>query len=201
MIQLKKKQKSYLKNTKKNFGNLWVTFHPDIHGEIKGKSSNTNWGARRAKELLIDKQGIDVEKTTITSEDADARFHKHYFANLTYEFLTVEKPHNKIWQGGIAFYNNIWEVPTPIRVMSSIFSVTQMYILMRKDRLINFSTYSTSLKHVVDIGYWDTDVIPEDYRLFFKSYFAKKGDFEVNPIFLPIYADAAQAHGFLEYYG
>lgn len=67
---------------------------------------------------------------------------------------------------------------------------------MRRDRLINFSTYSTSLKHVHDIGYWDTDVIPEDYRLFFKSYFAKKGDFQVNPIYLPIYADAAQSHGF-----
>lgn len=66
---------------------------------------------------------------------------------------------------------------------------------MRKDRLVNFSTYSTSLKHVHDIGYWDTDVIPEDYRLFFKSYFAKKGDFEVEPIFLPIYSDAAEADG------
>ena len=66
---------------------------------------------------------------------------------------------------------------------------------MRKDRLVNFSTYSTSLKHVDEIGYWDIDVIPEDYRLFFKSYFAKKGDFEVEPIFLPIYADAVQSHG------
>jgi hypothetical protein len=81
-------------------------------------------------------------------------------------------------------------------VMSSVFSVSQMYILMRKDRLVNFSTYTTSLKHIVDINYWDTDVIPEDYRLFFKSYFAKKGDFEVRPIFLPIYADAAEAKGF-----
>jgi len=32
--------------------------------------------------------------------------------------------------------------------------------------------------------------------LFFKSYFAKDGDFEVEPIFLPIYADAAQSTGF-----
>ncbi len=71
---------------------------------------------------------------------------------------------------------------------------------MRKDRLINFSTYSTSLKHAVNIGYWDTDVIPEDYRFFFKSYFAKKGEFEVKPIFLPINSDAAQAESTKETY-
>ena len=178
------------------FGHLWSTFHPDIEGEVKGKSANTSWGAKHAKKLLVDKLRVPIKNVTITSEDADARFHHHYFANLTYEFLTVQKPYNKIWQGGIAFYNNIWEVPSPIRVLASIFSVTQMYILMRRDRLINFSSYSTSLKHVVEIGYWDTDVIPEDYRLFFKSYFAKKGDFQVNPIYLPVYADAAQSHGF-----
>lgn len=179
----------------KIFGNLWTTFHPDIEGEVKGKSSNTCWGAKQAKAYLVDKKKVLIENITITSEDADALFHEHYFANLTFEFLKTDKPFNTIWQGNIVFYNNIWQVPAPVRVLASIFSVTQMYILMRKDRLVNFSTYSTSLKHVVDIGYWDTDVIPEDYRLFFKSYFAKKGDFAVEPIFLPIYADAAEADG------
>jgi hypothetical protein len=178
------------------FGHVWTTFHPDIEGEVKGKSSNTAWGAKQAKDQLVNKLSVNLEKITITSEDADAIFHTHYFAYLTYEFLSTDKPFNKIWQGAIAFYNNIWDVPTPVRVLAAIFSVTQMHILMRKDRLVNFSTYSTSLKHIVDIGFWDADVIPEDYRLFFKSYFAKKGDFEVEPIFLPIYADAAEAKGF-----
>lgn len=186
--QLKKKYGSL-------FGNLWTTQHPDIEGEVKGKSSNTAWGAREAKKLLIDQQGLDIGKVTISSEDADALFHHHYFAYLSFDFLKSEKPYNKVWQGGIVFYNNIWQVPSPVRVLAAIFSVTQMYILMRKDRLVNFSTYSTSLKHIHDIGYWDTDVIPEDYRMFFKSYFAKKGDFEVEPIFLPIYADAAESTG------
>ncbi len=175
------------------FGNLWTTYHPDIKGEVKGKSSNTSWGAKHAKQLLVDKAGIPIESVTITSEDADALFHHSYFAALSFSFLSEKKPFNRIWQGAIVFYNNIWRVPAPVRVLASVFSVTQMYILMRKDRLVNFSTYSTSLKHVDEIGYWDTDVIPEDYRLFFKSYFAKKGDFEVEPIFLPIYADAAES--------
>ncbi|MBP7768567.1 glycosyltransferase family 2 protein [Candidatus Woesebacteria bacterium] len=178
------------------FGDLWFTYHPDIAGEVKGKSSNTSWGARAAKKLLVDEKHISIEKITITSEDADALFHPSYFSALTYSFLVDPKPFNVIWQGAIAFYNNIWKVPSPVRVLAALFSVTQMYILVRQDRLINFSTYSTSLKHIHDIGYWDTDVIPEDYRLFFKSYFAKKGDFEVKPIYLPIYADAAESGSF-----
>lgn len=179
------------------FGHVWTTLHPDIHGEVKGKSSNTSWGAKAAKKILVDDEGVDIEKVTISSEDADALFHHHYFSHLTYSFLSDADRFNKIWQGGIVFYNNIWRVPSPVRVMAAIFSVTQMYILMRKDRLVNFSTYSTSLKHIDEIGYWDTDVIPEDYRLFFKSYFAKKGKFEVEPIFLPIYADAAESPGYI----
>lgn len=175
------------------FGNLWTTKHPDIEGEVKGKSSNTCWGAKRAKELLVDKQKIALEQITVSSEDADALFHKHYFAAITHDFLSLKDPHSCIWQGAIAFYNNIWQVPAPIRVLASMFSVIQMHILMRSDRLINFSTYTTSLKHIVEIGYWDTNVIPEDYRLFFKSYFFKKGKFEVRPVFLPIFADAAES--------
>jgi hypothetical protein len=44
-----------------------------------------------------------------------------------------------------------------------------------------------------EVGYWDPDVIPEDYRIFFKSLFHLKGKLEVEPIFLPLYADAAES--------
>lgn len=192
----REKAKILEKKFGKVFGDLWMTYHPDIMGEVKGKSSNTAWGAKRAKKILVDERHYPIEAITITSEDADALFHPSYFACLTYDFISNKKRFNRIWQGSIRFYNNIWVVPAPVRVMSSVFSVTQMFILMRQDRLVNFSTYSTSLKLVDEIGYWDVDVVPEDYRFFFKAYFAKKGDLEVEPIFLPIMADAAESHGF-----
>jgi cellulose synthase/poly-beta-1,6-N-acetylglucosamine synthase-like glycosyltransferase len=194
-----KKAKQLTKKFQGQFGHFWTTFHPDIDTEVAGKSSNTSWAAKVVKKKLIDDAGFDVNLTTITSEDADAAFHHHYFAYLTYEFLkNKHQRYNLVWQGAVTFYNNIWEVPAPIRVVASSFNVIQRYILMRTDRLINFSTYSSSLKHVIEIGYWDTDVIPEDYRFFFKSYFAKKGNFKVRPIFLPIYADAAAGENFIE---
>ena len=94
------------------------------------------------------------------------------------------------------FYNNIDNIAWPMRVFNRVASVYYMSMLMRPDRLINFSTYSLSLKLMDDIDYWDADVVPEDYRIFFKAYFATAGEVEVDPIFLPIFADAAESIGF-----
>jgi len=133
---------------------------------------------------------------TVTSEDIDARFDAQYFAALTYKFLDHPKRYERIWQPAILYYNNIWQIPALIRVFSTLASITQISMLNRKDRLINFSTYSISFKLVDQIGYWDTNIIPEDYHMFFKAYFSTKGKVEVEPVFLPVYADAAQSNKF-----
>ena len=178
------------------FGTFMTTFHPQLPNEVVGKSSNMAWASRKAKKELVDRQGLDLNMLTVTSEDVDVRFHSRYFAALTFKFLDHPERYFRIWQPGILYYNNIWDIPSPVRVFSSVASIVQMGLLNRKDRLINFSTYSTSLKLIDQIGYWDTDVIPEDYRLFFKAYFATDGKVSVDPIFLPAYADAAHAGGF-----
>lgn len=194
-IAAQEKAKTLLKKYNKNFGDLWATYHPDLPGEVKGKSSNTSWGAKEAKRLLVDERGRDIRYLTITSEDADALLHPSYFACLTYHFLDDPDRYNKIWQAVLMFYNNIWKVPMPVRVTSSMTSVIQLYVVARRDQLINFSTYTATLFMIDEIGYWDTDVIPEDWRLFFKAYFYKHGKVSVEPIFLPIMADAAEAVG------
>jgi len=175
------------------FGNLLITFHPDLPGEIKGKSSNTAWAAKIAKKKVVDEQGINIDYVTITSNDADAILHFQYYAYLTFSFLDNPQRYTKIWQSAIQFYNNIWKLPAITRAYNRVSSVVQTGILLRKDRLMNFSTYTMSLKLIDEIGYWDTDVIPEDYRMFFKAFYATKGKVEVEPIFLPAYCDAAES--------
>lgn len=175
------------------FGNFLITFHPDLPGEVKGKSSNTAWGAKLAKQKLIDGQGIDIDYVTITSNDADALLHPQYFSYLTFKFLDDPRRYQRIWQSAIQFYNNIWSLPAITRAYNRVSSVVQTSALLRRDRLINFSTYSVSLKLIDQIGYWDTDVIPEDYRLFFKAYYHTRGKVEVEPIFLPSFCDAAES--------
>lgn len=183
-------QKAYAKK----FESILVTLHPNnLPGEIRGKSSNEAWAARRAKEILIDKLGWDIRYTTITSNDADAILHRQYFAYLTFKFLDDPHRYLKFWQPAIVFYNNIWRIPMPSRVVNALSNIWQISILSRKDRLVNFSNYTASLQMIHYIGYWDTDVIPEDYRIFFKAFFALDGKVEVEPIFLPSSADAAES--------
>lgn len=184
-----------LRNTLgKKFGAYIVSVHPEgLPGEVIGKSSNEAWAAKVAKEILIDQGGWDIRYTTITSNDADAILDHQYFAYLTFKFLDDPHRYLKFWQPAIVFYNNIWRIPMPNRVVNALSNIWQTGLLARKDRLVNFSNYSASLKMIHEIGYWDTDVIPEDYRIFFKSFFALDGKVEVEPIFLPSSADCAES--------
>jgi len=190
------KAKQLTKEYKNIFGNLLTTFHPDLPNEVKGKSSNTAWAAQKAKMEIVEKKKLNPDFVTITSEDADARLHKEYFACLSFKFLDSPRRYQLIFQAAILYYNNIWKAPAPVRVFSTMASIVQMSFLNRKDRLINFSTYTASYKLLNQIGFWDVDVIPEDYRLFFKAYFATGGKVEVEPIFLPVFAHAAVSNTF-----
>jgi len=181
----------------KKFAKLIFSYHPsDIEGEVVGKSSNAAWGAKIFKQEWEKHPEWQEEKMTISSIDSDVRLHKQYFAKLTYKFLDGPDRYRRIWQGAVVFYNNIEKIPWPMRVFNRIASVYYMALLMRPDRLINFSTYSLSLSLMEKIGYWDKDVIPEDYRVFFKAYFATGGEVEVEPLFLSVQADAAESVGF-----
>ena len=193
----RRKARDLTREFAKKFGSFHATFHPDVTGEIKGKSSNSAWAAGAVVEPeLIKKRIVDVNYATITSHDADARLHPNYFAALAYSFLDNPRRYQRFWQPAVMFYNNIWRVPAPIRALATVWSVVHLYILCRRDRLVNFSTYSTSLKLLKRVDYWDTDVIPEDYRIFFKAYFAAKGKVSVDPIYLPATMDAAQSSTF-----
>ena len=176
------------------FGTFLVTVHPaNIPGEIRGKSSNEAWAARLAKKILVDEMGWNIDLLTITSNDSDAILHPQYFACLTYKFLDDPHRYERFWQPVIMFYNNIWRLPAATRVVNTFSTLWSMGLQSRKDRLVSFSCYSTAFKTLVEVGYWDTDVIPEDYRIFFKTFFKLGGRVEVEPIFLQSSQDAAES--------
>ncbi len=180
------------------FGSIFATYHPDIPGEIKGKSSNEAYAGKQAYEILFEKGDLDIDYATISSVDADSLFQKEYFAYLTYKFLGDNNRYNKFWQSAIVFHSNTWQVPAPTRILSFFGSLWRIALLVQGDRLITQSTYSLSFKLLKDVGYWDTDVIPEDYRIFFKSFFMKKGQIWVEPIFLKTSMDAAQSTTYIK---
>lgn len=175
------------------FGGIFFTFHPDIVGEVKGKSSNQAYAAREAYKIIIEEKKKNIDYITITSVDADSIFDPQYFAYLSYKFLTSQKPHLEFWQSANVNYNNFWKVPAFTRVISFFGSLWRASLLVQGPRLIPNSTYSLSFKLLHELGYWDTDVVPEDYRTFFKAFFAKHGKVTVEPIFLKTSMDAAQS--------
>jgi hypothetical protein len=112
---------------------------------------------------------------------------------LSFKFLDSPERFNKFWQAAVLFYNNIWEVPALTRVPNTFGSVWNLSQLARRDRLINGQNYSLSFQLLDDAGYWDPDKIPEDWGIFFKAYYKRKGAVEVEPLFLPLYADAPKS--------
>ena len=177
------------------FGHFLVTRHVLHNGEVAGKSSNMAWAAKQLMKQLKN-WGMTPEHTTVTSCDADALLHPKYFSALTYQFLTDANRMFHFYQGAILFYSNIWRIPLPNRFLNTLNSIWNLSLLSQKKRLINFSTYSLSLATVMRAGSWSVDVIPEDYHLFFKVYFALGENVCTKPIFLPILVDAAESHGF-----
>jgi hypothetical protein len=194
----RKKANELINEFKNVFGGITATFHPDIAGEVKGKSSNEAYAAKTMYKKLVGGKIINPDFSTISSVDADSIFDKQYFAYLAYKFLTDEKKYNKFWQSATIYYSNIWKVPAPTRIVSFFGSLWNTAVLIHKNRLITNATYSTSLKLMKEINFWDTDVIPEDYRIFFKAFYKKFGNVWIDPIFLRTSMDAAQSSGYVK---
>ena len=186
----RRKANAIIKDFEDTYGGIYATYHPDIPGEIKGKSSNESYAVKQINKVLIDQNIIDINFATITTADADSMFDRQYFSYLAYDFLKEPKRYNRFWQSANVDHNNFWSVPAATRVFSFFSSLWRTGLLVQGDRLIATSTYSLSFLLLKRIGFWDTDVIPEDYRVFFKAFFMMKGDIAANPIFLKTSMDS-----------
>jgi hypothetical protein len=174
------------------FQHFLITFHPDLPGEVRGKSSNLTWAAQRVEADLIQTGRLDPAHLVLTVVDADSRLHRRYLAALAHDVLSDPNGFMHIFQPAILFYANHWRLIAPLRALNSIYSLWELARMVPKHRLVTQSTYSLSWKAVSDVGYWDVDVIPEDSHMCFKVLFHFGRRVQVCPIFLPVYADAAE---------
>jgi cellulose synthase/poly-beta-1,6-N-acetylglucosamine synthase-like glycosyltransferase len=186
------KVKALKKDYGKRFGSLLITVHTLVPGEVVGKSANERYATLQAKKDIIQKKKLDVKFVTVTSCDADHVYHPKHFSCLTYKFLTDPDRYYKFWQSAVMFYQNIWKLPPITRIVNRMSSIWNLSQLPRKDRLVSAQNYSLSFYLLDNVGYWDADVIPEDYHIFFKAFFKTKGRVEVEAIYLPLFADAPE---------
>ncbi len=179
------------------FPNFLVTRHPDgLSGEIPGKGSNEAWAAKRAKEEIIDKLHIPYEKIVVSVFDVDTQIYQEYFGCLTYHFLTTDEPQRSSYQPIPLFTNNIYQAPALARIISFSATFWQMMQQSRPERLTTFSSHAMPFRALVEIGYWQKDIVSEDSRIFWQCYLHYNGDWRAVPLFYPVSMDANVAPTF-----
>lgn len=181
------------------FGYFFVTRHPtDMKGEISGKGSNETWAAREIKKNYIDPQNIPYEHIVVSTFDVDTVVPPQYFSRLSYVFLTTPKPLQTSFQPVSLFTNNIWDAPSVSRLLAFSTTFWQALNQERKDKLVTFSSHSMSFKALVNIDFWQVNVVSEDSRIFWQCFLHYDGDYKVEPLYYPVYMDANLAPSFLQ---
>ncbi len=171
------------------FGHISATFHPNLSGEIKGKASNSAWAGKEIS-AYVKKKNIDPSFVTVTSCDADSLLPVKYFSYLSAVYLTDANRDYHFYWAPVLLYSNFWDVPLPIRLQATMSSMVRLSILAKPDSLIQISTYSLSLSMLERIGYWDTDIIPEDWHVFLQAFFLLGEKVKTIPLYLIISRDA-----------
>ncbi|MBP9817504.1 hypothetical protein KBC75_01955 [Candidatus Shapirobacteria bacterium] len=184
------------------FGKLIFTEHPsDIPGETVGKHSNERFAAQYFKKNFLDSNdcSLKIKDCTLTSCDVDTLFHPKYFSALTYSFASHKERYYRFWQSPIFWHNNINSVPAPIRIIGTLGNVIHIANIQEPDGLFfNYSCYSASYQLIDSAGYWDPDMIPEDWHIFLQTFFASGGKSTVEPIFLPTVVDAPDGKNYFD---
>jgi hypothetical protein len=173
------------------FFKFLVTTHPgSIPGEMAGKGSNQAWAGKQVKAEVVDKLGLDYERILVSVFDIDTQIFPDYFSRLSYVFLTVPDRLRAIYQPVPLFTNNIYQAPALARVIAFSCTFWQMMQQSRPERLTSFSSQSLPFKVLADIGFWETDLVSEDSRIFWQGFLHYHGEFRVEPLLYPVSMDA-----------
>lgn len=167
--------------------------HPDgLPLEVRGKGGNITYAGKFLQEYLH-KQGIDGERVLVTTLDADNRPHPSYLAYASYEYIRDPERDRRAYQPIALYINNIWDAPAPMRVLATGNSFWTIINSMRPHMLRNFASHSQGMASLHRTKLWSVRTIVEDGHQYWRSWFAFDGNYEVTPIYVPIYQDAVLA--------
>ncbi|NDJ84702.1 MAG: glycosyltransferase [Chloroflexi bacterium] len=179
------------------FKHFFVPIHPKgIHNEMQCKSANQAWAARWAKRQLVDEMGYNIHHIVVTTMDADTLWDKHYLEALGVLFATDDQRYSAFWQAPIRYHSNVWRINPFMRLLHGYSSAWELaYLAAPWWQALPMSSYSLSLKLLDNSGYWDADVIADEWHMYIKAYFKREGDMVLRPIYLPFLASATGGSG------
>ena len=184
----------------KSFFKFIITEHPkNLPDEIPGKGSNLHYSAHQVKRLLEEEEAhISPEHIVVSSFDVDTVVHPSYFAYLTYLYVTTPNPTRASYQPVALFSNNIWSAKAPVRVAAFGTTFWLLTELARPERSWTFSSHSMPWKMLLDVGFWQKDIVSEDSRIFLQAFVHYDGDYRVIPLFLPVSMDTVTGETYME---
>ena len=187
---IKKTAQALKKQYRSKFHSFHIVEHPkDLPNEVIGKGGNITHAGRWLKDYLKQNK-IAYSSVIVTTLDCDNKPHETYFDYLTYEYITREDRKHLAYQPVSLFTNNIWDVPAPMRVIATGNSFWNIISSMRPHTLRNFASHAQPMDALVEMDFWSTRTIVEDGHQYWRSYFYFGGNYQVVPLYVPIYQDA-----------
>jgi len=179
------------------FGNFIVTVHPgELEGEIVGKGANGTWAVEQVRREVLDPHGIRYNHTLVSIFDIDTVVYPDYFNCLVWHFMTAERPLKSSFQPVPIFNNNMWEASTLARVVAMSSTFWEMVQQERPERMATFSSHAVSFQALYEVGYWQTNMVSEDSRIYWNLMLANDGEYDVIPLSYPVSMDANAAPTF-----
>lgn len=173
------------------FGGFLVTVHPaNVPGEMAGKGSNAAYAAEQARRQLLDPRQLDYTRVLVSIFDIDTVVYPDYFNCLTWHFLTAPRPLKSSFQPVPIFNNNMWEASALSRVVAMSSTFWEMVQQERPERMATFSSHSVSFQALYEVGYWQSNMVSEDSRIFWNLFIANDGEYDVVPLSYPVSMDA-----------
>ncbi|NMB70312.1 hypothetical protein GYA27_03875 [candidate division WWE3 bacterium] len=176
--------------------------HPaGIPGEAKGAAAaNRTWGAKNAVKALTE-SGENIRNYIFSTIDADHILHPQYVARLTHLYLSTDRRDNHYFSTAVhLFNNNLWRVPSMMRIEANAVTLGSLsdWIVSKRALKDTFSSYSASLQTLIDADYWDVTLGVDDTIFYWRAFFARDGDFEGVPHYIPYSADAVEGKNFID---
>lgn len=170
----------------RNFFDIVVTVHPkDIPGEIPGKGSNLHHAGQEMKTYIDEKQ-IPYDRIIVSAFDCDTQPDTQYFAYLMKTYLETPDPQRASYQP-IPVYNNIiWKASLFTRLVANSTTFWLITELSRPEKLLTFSSHSMSWQMLVDVGFWQPDIVSEDTRIFLQAWMYYGGNYRTVPLFVHV---------------
>ena len=145
--------------------------------------------------------GENLRNYIFSTIDADHVLNEQYIARLTHLYLTTDNRDYHYFSTAVhLFNNNLWRVPAMMRIEANAVTLGSLsdWSVSNREFKDTFSSYSSSLQTLIDADFWDVTLGVDDTIFYWRAFFARNGNFDGVPHYIPYSADAVEGKNFVD---